>query len=263
MFDARTGATGLKPDEISPRTPAIGSDEWYFSHEFDEYLHQLTIQAESEGTSGESYRLPVGFDLIPPGPLLATALASVDRSRLNGYDLVRLLQARERMVAHAQAQSMADIVDISYAAPGTSDSPPERMEEAAEFAADEIRAALTMTRRSAENRMTIASEVRERIPRLWALLNDGVLDWSRVMVVLGGVRHLSDEEAREVVDTIAERAPQLTTGQLAAWIRRLCVDNSPKKAKQRSEHAVDNRRIWLEPTVDGTGNLHLLSLIHI
>lgn len=260
MFDQKVDATLVGIGEGPAGASGDTADEWYFNHEFDEFVYQLTLEAENEVATRSAHRLPLGLESIPPGPLLAAALGRVDRSQLNGYDLVRLLQARERMVAHCQAQSMADMVDISYASPGTEDSPPERMDEAAEFAADEIRAALTMTRRSAESRMTIASEVRERLPSLWSLFDEGVLDWSRVMVIVKGVSHLSDMQARNVVETIADRASRLTTGQLAAWIRRLCVDASPEEAKQRYEHAVDNRRVWLEQTVDGTGNLHLLDI---
>ena len=260
MFDQEEDVSSVAPDESPAGASGDTADEWYFNREFDELVYRLTLEAENEAAITAAHRLPLGLELIPPGPLLAAALGRVDRTQLNGYDLVRLLQARERMVAHCQAQSMADMVDISYASPGTEDSPPERMEEAAEFAADEIRAALTMTRRSAESRMSIASEVRERLPDLWSLFDKGALDWSRVMVILKGVSHLSEVDARDVVETIADRAPRLTTGQLAAWIRRLCVDTSPEEAKERYEHAVDNRRVWLEQTVDGTGNLHLLDI---
>lgn len=250
-LDTQTGlAAGEQPES-----------NWRDEAAFDELCYQLTHQSEADvSPESEGHRLPHGFDLIPPGPLLAAALARVDRSRLNGYDLVRTLRAHERQVAHHQAQSMADTVEISFSAPGTAGSDPERLEEAFEHAADEIRAGLTLTRRSAEKRMSLASEVRERLPEVWAMLDDGSIDFSRAMVIARGVSHLTDDEAREVVEVISERAPRLTTGQLAAWIRRLCVDNDPAKATDRYERAVDDRRLWIEQTVDGTGNVHLLDI---
>lgn len=250
--------TGLVAGEIR-------NDKWLFEENseeaFDELCYQLTLEAMAEASESEDTdSLPHGFDHIAPGPLLAAALAMVNRSKLNGYDLVRTLQAQERQIAHHQAQSMADTVEISYAAPGTSESPAKRVEEAAEFAADEIRAALTLTRDAAERRMCLASDVRERLPLLWEMLDRGLLDFSRTMVIVRGVSHLTDTEAREVMARVAERAPRLTTGQLAAWIRRLCVDNNPEKAKQRYDQAIEERLLWIEQTPSGTGNIHILDI---
>lgn len=62
-------------------------------------------------------------------------LEAVDRSKLNGFDLVRVLRARERQLSYSQVESMGDTVEISYAAPGDPESEPERLAEAFEFAA--------------------------------------------------------------------------------------------------------------------------------
>lgn len=260
MFGAGVSA-GLTAGEIRNNQNLFDEvDDWLFAEGFDDYCYQLTLEVTAEDSEPAGYCLPQGFDLIPPGPLLSAALAMTDRSKLNGYDLVRILVARERQVAHYQAQSMADTVEISYATPGNVTSSAGREEEAFVYASDEIRAALTLTRRAAEARMSLASEIRERLPQLWEMLDTGTVDLARARVIVKGVSHLTEEQARQVVDTIAGRAPNLTTGQLAAWIRRLCVDNAPEKARQRYEHALENRLIWIEQTPDGTGNIHLLDI---
>lgn len=232
-----------------------------FDDAFDDLVYRLTDEALSEGIPiPKAHQLPLGFDLIPPGPLLSAALARTDRSKLNGYDLVRTMKAHERQVSHHQAGSMADAVEISYAAPGDAGSPAERVEEAAEFASDEIRAALTMTRRGADNRLTWALDLRERFPRIWTMLDQGVLDLTRAQVIVRGVSHLTDTQAQEIVEVVVKRAPRLTTGQLRAWIRRLCVDNDPGEALQRLDRALDERRFWIEQTDNGTGNVHLFDI---
>lgn len=253
MFGSDT-TTGLVAGEIR--------DNDWFEAGFDDVVYRLTVDCLDGDwpDDRDRHRLPAGFDLIPPGPLLGAALAKVDRRRLNGFDLVRTMQAHERLVSHHQAQSMADAVEISYAAPGNARSPAERLEEAFEFASDEIRAALTLTRRAAEGRLSDASELRERLPRVWGMLHEGLIDLARARVILKGTTHLSEETARRLVDEIAGRAPGLTTGQLAALIRRLCVEVDPDEAKQRYERAVEARRLWIEQTVDGTANLHLLDI---
>jgi hypothetical protein len=52
----------------------------------------------------------------------------------------------------------------------------------------------------------------------------------------------------------------MTTGQIAALIRRLSVESDPERAKRRNELALEERRLWIEATVDGTANVHLLDI---
>jgi hypothetical protein len=65
---------------------------------------------------------------IPPCPFLAVLLEHFDRKRSNGFDIVRLLLARERQLAHIQAGSMADAVETAYSAPGDSESDVNRLQ---------------------------------------------------------------------------------------------------------------------------------------
>ena len=225
-------------------------------------IYELTVEALNEdwpSVTEARPQVPPELEILPPGPLLAAALAEIDRSELDGYDLVRVLKASDRLVAHYQACSMATAVEISYAAPLYSPSPGQRHEEAFEFASDEIRAALTLTRNAADARLSLASELVEMLPRVWEMLHEGIIDFSRAMVIARGVLHLGEEEARNVVEAIAERAPRLTTGELAAWIRRLCAESEPERAKRRYEQARKERLLWIEQTVDGTGAIHILN----
>ncbi len=239
----------------------IREQDELFDDAFDDLVHRLTEESLEAGwQASDPHQLPCGFDLIPPGPLLSAALSRTNRSHLNGHDLVRTMQARERQVSHYQAGSMADAVEISYSAPGDAASPSKRIEEAAEFASDEIRAALTLTRRSADLRLSDATDLRERLPKVWTMLDDGSIDLARARVIAHGTEHLADDTARDLVDQVAERAPRLTTGQLAALIRKLCVDTDRDEAKKRYERAVEARRLWIEQTVDGTANLYLLDI---
>jgi hypothetical protein len=257
MFGTQDPGIELSPGE-SDRYDAL------FDDGFDELVYQLTQTAMAEEVedpdSSSGWILPDDLDHLPPGPHLAAIVAGVARSSLNGHDLVLAMKARERLVSHFQAGSMADAVELSHCAPGDSDSPAERIEEAAEFASDEIRAALTLTRRAAESRLSDASDVVERLPRIWEMLDQGLIDWARARVIINGTAHISELEASAIVDQISERAPRLTTGQLRAWIRKLCIETDPEESEKRYENAVEERRLWIEPTVDGTGNVHLFGI---
>lgn len=47
--------------------------------------------------------LPEELESMTPGPQLAVLLAGVDRRLLSGEDRIRLVQARNRLIAHQQA----------------------------------------------------------------------------------------------------------------------------------------------------------------
>lgn len=253
MFDAEAASVEL------PAGEADSASAWC-DDGFDDLVYLVTVDELNSGWVDEGRHVLPDIESIAPGPFLAAVLESVDRSRLNGFDLVRLLRARERLVAHCQAGSAADTHEMAYAAPGAEASDVERLQEGFEYAADELRPALVITRGAAEGRLNVAFDLRERLPRVWEMLSRGVIDLARARVICNGTAHLDDQEARRVVDEIAERAPRLTTGQLAAWIRRLCVESDPEKAKQRYEHARDARKVWVEQTESGTGNVHLLDI---
>ena len=44
--------------------------------------------------------IPVGLDSMEPGPVLAGFLASVDVTRLSGFDRIVVLRAHRRMASH-------------------------------------------------------------------------------------------------------------------------------------------------------------------
>jgi hypothetical protein len=163
-------------------------------------------------------------------------------------------------VSHLQAGSAGDVFEIAHAVPGTADSEADRLLEPSEFAADELRPALNITRSAAENRLSLAFDLCERLPKVWDMLSAGLIDLARARVVADGTAHLEWDEARLVAETVSERAPRLTTGQLAAWIRRLCVESDPELAEKRRDRALDDRKLWIEPTVDGTAHLHLFDI---
>jgi hypothetical protein len=129
-----------------------------------------------------------------------------------------------------------------------------------EFASDEIRAALTLTRNAANKRMSLSSDLCQRLPRVYRLLDQGLIDLAKVRVIVHGTGHLDETSAREVAEAVIPKAPRLTTGQLSALIRKLCVTTDPADAKKRYETAVGERMVWIEATVDGTADIHLLDI---
>ncbi|MGH3389954.1 MAG: hypothetical protein ACRDOO_13880, partial [Actinomadura sp.] len=94
--------------------------------------------------------LPEGLAEIPPGLQLAVVLASVDRSRLCGFDLVVLLQARNRQLAYEQAEMAADLAAVTACVEvETSALSGVCSSDIDKYAAMEVAAALTLTKRAA------------------------------------------------------------------------------------------------------------------
>jgi hypothetical protein len=226
----------------------------------DQLAYEVTCRELADGRVTDRRDVLPDLESIPPGPFLAVLLETFDRSKLNGNDVVRVLRARERQIAHSQAGSMADMVEMSYSAPGDADSEPERLQEQFEFAADELRPALTLSRRSAEFRMSDATEIRERLPEAWQLMDAGLIDVSKARAFCAGTGHLPIDTARSIVAQLADVAPRLTVGQLKARIRRLCITADPEDARKREKTAREERRLVIEPTAEGTADLHLYGL---
>jgi hypothetical protein len=91
-------------------------------------------------------------------------------------------------------------------------------------------------------------------------LGDGTIDRQRAGVLTDGTSHLSNDEAPTVIDQIIDAAPRLTTGQLRARLRRLCIEADPEAARHRYQATLENRRVTTETTPDGTANLLGLDL---
>ncbi|HEY5728290.1 MAG TPA: DUF222 domain-containing protein, partial [Acidimicrobiia bacterium] len=196
--------------------------------------------------------LPVDLEAIAPGPQLASLLAGVDRSRLSDHDVVRLMVARDRLASHIQSERAADICEVTRRC-GDDDL-------TGEFAALEVGAALRLTRTAAQHEVAFAHDVTERLPQVGEMLGDGRVDGRRARVLADGTAHLSAEAARRVVAEVADRAPDLTTGQLRALLRKLCLVADPEDTKRRLQHAVEDRRVVVEANPAGSAHLLLLDL---
>jgi hypothetical protein len=196
------------------------------------------------------------MDTLEPGLLLAVMLTSVEYEHLSGYDQIVVLKARQRMASFFQAQVCESMASISQLMNQLEGDP----EVAHDSAAAEIGVALRLTRRAADSDLALAVDLKDRLPEVWKALAAGKIDLRRARVIVSGTAHLSEESAREVAGRILEAATRLTTGQLGALIRRVCVQADPDDAATRYGEAVDSRRIETEPSVDGTAHLFGLDL---
>jgi hypothetical protein len=228
-------------------------------------IEDLPFGQEPARYSAPSVRAAV-HDSIParladmePGPVLAAYLESLDVENLSAHDLVVVLQANQRMVSYHSGAMYANMAALQTSML-TYDGYEQPFEFAAASAAAEVRTALHMTARSADIEMTFALSLHERLPRLASMLESGSIDMRRARTIERGTVHLPDDGARRVVDEIADKAPMMTTGQIRAEVRKLCVEVDPDDAAQRYDRSLQDRRIVGEPTDAGTANLLALDL---
>ena len=201
-------------------------------------------------------QIPPGLDSMEPGPQLAAFLSSINAAEVSDHDRIVVLRADQRMASYYAAQVYEDMAAVSDSLHEMDDDP----QMAVESAAAEIRAALRLTRRTANTELALALDLKVRIPRVWETLAAGDIDVRRAKVIAHGTAHLPVDTARDVVDRVIQEAFRLTTGQLMARIRRLCIEVDPRDARRRYGEAVADRRIVFEPTESGTANLLGLDL---
>ncbi len=190
-----------------------------------------------------------------PDTALFDLVSGVDRDDLSGFDLVNLMKAQARLVAHLQGELMTTIAAMAYRSDpghGVSQAP-------FEYVADEVAAALRCTRRGGETQVYLALQL-SHFPQVLKMLVAGDIDLYRAGVIIETTRHLSTESANDVVDRVIASAPELTAGQLRARLTRLCMEACPQDAMQRLETGIEQRRVIVSANHDGTANLLLLSI---
>jgi Domain of unknown function (DUF222)/HNH endonuclease len=198
--------------------------------------------------------IPSNMDDLQPGPELGGVLACIDVDDVSPHDRVTVLRAHARQRAFHDAEYYRAMTAVRD---GFGIDDPRWASEAAE---PEIQCALHLTRRATGDELAFAVDLRERLPRVWTALFDGDIDLRRAKVLSHATIHLPVAIARNVIARIIDAAKDLTSGQLRARLVRLCIEADPSYAQQRYRAVVKDRRVVLEPTVDGTAHLHLYDL---
>lgn len=188
---------------------------------------------------------------MAPGPDLSAALARIDLTAISGFDVVDVVKARQRQLSHDHAMLTAAVVESGR----RSDPEFGREPFPEEFAADEVRAALVMTRRAAEHLYWSGRELIERLPDVHATLAAGEIDPVRAEAFRSGTANLTLEQARGVCDLLLPHAPSWTVGQLSERIRRLAIALDPEWAKREHDFGHGRRKVVAYANPDGTATL--------
>ena len=183
---------------------------------FDTMVDDTIRESVARQTKG----IPAGLGEMEPGPFLGVVLSGIDLDQLSGDDRVTVMCARQRMASHYAAQTFDAMASVATA---YQEEEGWDYESAAEGAAYELRAALQLTRRTADVELSFALDLRDRLPKVFEAFAGGLIDQRRARTIVWQTTHLDDDTARAVVDRIIDDAPHLTTGQLTARIRKLAI----------------------------------------
>ncbi len=194
-----------------------------------------------------------GLADLPAGPALAVALAPLDLKALSGSQVVDVLKARYRQDNHERAQLFAVVEEVMRRTEAEWDAPDDQWP--VEFASDEVRAALVLTRNAAQSLCALVEDVVRRLPAVQQAFAAGVLDQPRVRVFSSWTLGLSDEHAKAIVAALLPKAHLLTTAQLIHEIQRHAIALDPNWARRRYERALKGRRVVGSRNPEGTANL--------
>lgn len=220
----------------------------------------MVVELMFEGYRSEDDQgtiLPAGFDEIEPGLELTRILSRIEVSELNGYDRVLVLRAHQKLASHYQAEVYRDMVAVFECWEQEGD--PEEVDLSFATAEAEIGSALHLTRRATAGDLGFAWGLLA-LPVVFTALLCGRIDRRRAGVLVKGLCHLRPETARVISEEGIEKAARLTSGQLAAYLRKLIIEADPEEAKRRYEQALAERRIEIEASGDGTAHLNAYHL---
>src|ERR1700724_3730129 len=184
-----------------------------------------------------------------PGPELASALAAVDLSAVDEFEVVEVLKAGRRLASWAaslEVRAAAELERRTVASDG---------QDAVEFVTCEVEAALTVTSMAAGNLMHLARSLAERLPGTLAALSGGRIDVAKARVICDGT-HLTSPGVSEFVENVVlPLAPSRTTGWLRAAVRKAVMVADPGAFEDKRVNAKASARVELWQTPDDTANL--------
>ncbi|MFP3882224.1 MAG: DUF222 domain-containing protein [Actinomycetota bacterium] len=252
MFDTENASVGLLAGE------ADVASGWC-DDGFDDFVQSLAVYELNTGwLEPDRHVLPDGLEEIEPGPFLAAIVSSLDPSRLNGHDAVRLTQARARLSSHHDAGKYQAMAEVAFSPPGDVDSPVSRSSEEIEYAAAEIAAALTLTRGASEAELDRAVSLAGPLRRVLTAFSRGLIDVRKVKVFDSQLGHLPDEIVDTVLDKTLDEAGTLTTGQLQHRLSKEVMVADPDGAASSFQEGLEDRKVTTHSNPDFTGSFHIL-----
>jgi hypothetical protein len=194
--------------------------------------------------------LPLGS--VPPGAGLAVRLAGVAVRSVPDAELLELLSAEARQLAHQQARVWAVMAELATRNPLP--NLPWTAEQVFDSAVEEVRAELRLTRRGAAAEVQRAVRVQAVSPVARALAA-GRIDRARAVVLAEACTDLTGAQQAKLLAAVLPGADRLTCTGLAARVRRVAMALDPEWAERRYQEAIRARRVISYLNEDGSATI--------
>src|SRR5690349_9337011 len=196
------------------------------------------------------------LDTMPGCGALAgfAAEAAGDDDRYEGAcddEVAGAISAWDRVEAYAAARKHAAVAEFIRRRPraGSAVEGAARMpQDWDESITAEMAGVLAESRHAADAMLGLAHGLAVRLPGTRAAFRDGVLQQSKVAIIVRATAVLDPAEARAAERLVLDRAGRLTPGALRAAIARAVMEVAPEKARKRREVAAKFARVerWAE-----------------
>ncbi len=187
-------------------------------------------------------------DVMTPCSVLAelTGQARGRMAELSDDELIGVLRAARRVQSWQAAVELAAGSELTARRMAEPSRPGPRP---AQRAAAELAAALTLTRRAADQLASVATTV-ERLDGVAGALAAGLIDLAKATVFADELAAVDWPAACRIAAKILLDAPGLTTAQLRARLRRAVLAADPDAGRRRQHAAHRDARVhtWQEPS---------------
>ena len=147
------------------------------------------------------------------------------------------------------------IAEVGRATPTFDDGAVDRLDHPVPHAADEVRAALSWSRRAADRECDLAEQLVHDLPEVYAAFLAGDIDRSKVRVFADHLAGLTEAQVTTACEVLLPVARRLTPGQLVVRLRRLVAAIDPRHYERRYRKALRDRTVCAWLTEDGTAVL--------
>ncbi len=187
-----------------------------------------------------------------PGPDVVELVSMLDPAVVGADERVDLLVALERQAAWLHAMQQRVLASL--------EADPLRLgcDPDDDWTREQVGAALRLAPSTADRRLTVARQLRDRLPSTARALAAGEISYLHAARLAEAVRDLDADVAAQVEARVLRRAGSQTVGQFATSVQRAVLAVDPRGSARRHEDAVQQRRVVISPAQDGMATLWAL-----
>jgi hypothetical protein len=196
--------------------------------------------------------LPLAWTQIPPGPELGIQLALTEWSALSDRELVAATDAARRQATWTQSLMLEGVAELSRRRTAQD---PYGGSDTHRRICGEISLELTVPTGQAEELVVMADTLPAVLPRTWAAMRTGHIDYDRARVMADGVIGLDPALARRLDGELIGEAVEVTKTRLRSRLTRAIKKADPDAHAERTKAARTERRVELWENGDETCDL--------